>query len=89
MSTEPVSMRPFAVMAYISGFGNRREPMLHIERKWKDRIEELKRLNNMDPRLWAKTGQSTIRNLETNRFDADGNELKLVLLFTYQGPNIN
>ena len=81
MSTEPSYLRPFAVLGYICGFDNNTDLQLHMERKWKDKINELKGLNVMDPRIWARSGQSIISVLDENRFGIEKCDLKLVLLF--------
>lgn len=55
-STQPYHLRPFAVMAYISGFGDDGQLMLAVERKWKQRRDHLISQGVFNPREWAMQG---------------------------------
>ena len=80
-STEDYRLRPFAMMAYICGFGCDRPLMYSIEAKWKRRRDQLRREGNDDPRDWAKCGEDVIRAETNNIFGDTQSTLKLVLLF--------
>ena len=80
-STEDFRLRPFAMMAYICGFGGDRDLMYSIEEKWKIRRDQLRVDGNDDPRDWAKCGEDVIRAESGNIFGDDVSPLKLVLLF--------
>ena len=80
-STEPSYLRPFAVMAYICGFNNQETLRLYIERKWKEKINYLKRNGINDNRQWARSGNDIIQNINEDSFNIEKHELRLVLLF--------
>lgn len=79
-STQPYHLRLFAVMAYISGFGDDYRLMLAVERKWKQRRDHMIHNGILDPRQWAMQGDdmSADRNL-SNHYDMP--RLTLHLLF--------
>lgn len=80
-STEPIHLRPFAVMAYICGFEGCDTMMLSIERKWKEVRDNLIVQGMNDPREWARSGRSVIECANNQRSDGNGYDLRLVLLF--------
>lgn len=74
-STEPLHLRPYAVLAYICGFGKNRERMFSMERKWKEERDRLIRLGVRDARQIAESGHSLIESSGLS------DELRLVLLY--------
>lgn len=80
-STEPYYLRPFAVMAYISGFGDNGLLMLAIEREWKMCRDYLIGQGINDPRVWAKTGAEMVLANENISMNYDMPRLSLSLLF--------
>ena len=81
-STEPSYLRPFAVMAYICGFDGRRPLREYIERKWKERRDELIMSGIEDPKQWARCGADVISSVNEHDFNIEKSDLRLVLLFT-------
>lgn len=80
-STTKENLRPFAIMAYICGFGRNRELMFSIEQKWKIRRNELMSDGNNDPRNWARCGNDVISQVEGDVYNTGMTDLKLVTLF--------
>jgi predicted GIY-YIG superfamily endonuclease len=81
-STEPTHLRPFAVMAYITGFGGNDHLMLAAEQKWKRCRDDLIRNGEMDPKTWARAGGRVIedRTLHQN-YNVEPHDLRMVILF--------
>ena len=82
VATELSYLRPFAIMAYISGFEGNNDLMLAVERNWKIQRDLLIQQNIYDPKEWAKAGRLVINNesLESN-YNIGSYNLRLVLLF--------
>lgn len=81
-TTEPAHLKPFAIMAYITGFDGNNELMLACEEKWKLVRNRLMRNGNFDPRAWARGGEEIISNANLQRtYDTTNYDLRLVLLF--------
>ena len=81
-STEPSYLRPFAVIAYICGFDGQRPLREYIERKWKERRDELIMSGIEDPKQWAICGADVISSVNEHDFNIEKSDLRLVLLFT-------
>lgn len=77
--TEPIHLRPFAVMAYIAGFDGDDELMLSVERRWQEHRDTLMRQGVFDPRVWARAGTDVIK--EYNERLDNSIDLRMVLLF--------
>ena len=81
-STEPTYLRPYALFAYICGFGGGRKDLrYHIEKTWKEKRDELIRNGNTNHRSIALSANSIIRGLNENQFGVAPSELILVCLF--------
>jgi hypothetical protein len=73
-STEPVHLRPFALMAFICGFDGRKRLREFVEYMWKQRRDQLIRRGIHDPRMWVRCGEDVIREVNVN-------DLRLVCFF--------
>ena len=81
-STEPLFLRPFALLAYISGFnGGRRDLRFWLENKWKERRDELINQGIVDPKELALCGNDIIQALTIQQFGVSPSDLTLVCLF--------
>jgi predicted GIY-YIG superfamily endonuclease len=81
-STEPAHLRPYAIMAYISGFDGNNELMLACEEKWKHIRNNMIRDGIYDAKTWAKGGQQIINNANLQiTYSVKSYDLRLVLLF--------
>ena len=80
-STEPIHLRPFALLAYICVFDNRRDLMFHIECQWKINRDHLIRNGVNDAKEWAAAGEEVSASLNVNDFGIEREELRLVKLY--------
>ena len=80
-STEPSHLRPYALLAYICGFGGRRNLRLLVEERWKRRRDQEIANGNNDSREWARCGQDVINELNHSDYGMESNDLTLILLF--------
>ena len=87
METAPSYLRPFALYAYICGFGGcRRDLRYYIEAKWKEKRDELIGQGINNPREWALSGNDVIQNIviqneRSGQYNVTQNDLTLVCLF--------
>lgn len=80
--TAPSHLRPFGVFAYICGFDRNRALMLHVERKWKIKRDQLISQGRNCPKQWALSANAVIADINSDVFNADTvTQLRLVLLF--------
>jgi predicted GIY-YIG superfamily endonuclease len=86
-ATAPAYLRPFALFAYICGFGGcRRDLRYYIEAKWKEQRDELITQGYNDPHEWALCGNSVIHNIVTQnelsgQYSVSSHDLNLICLF--------
>ena len=90
VATAPAYLRPFALLAYICGFGGgRRDLRYFIESKWKEKRDEVIQRGQQSILAWARCGETVIHDITNNNNGGDGSnrfgvtesELSLVLLF--------
>jgi predicted GIY-YIG superfamily endonuclease len=82
LSTEPTYLRPYALFAYICGFGGGRSDLrYHIEKKWKEKRDELIRNGETDIKELAMGGNDVLQRLQESQFGVAPTELTLVCLF--------
>ena len=81
VSTEPIHLRPYALLAYITGFNARRNLLFYIEAKWKQNLDKLVRQGVNDVRAWARCGSEIISNINEEYFGISPMDLTLVCLF--------
>ena len=82
LATEPSFLRPYALLAYICGFGGGRNDLrYYIERKWKERRDEFIGNGVIDVREIAMGGNEVIQRLSEVQFGIAPTELTLVCLF--------
>ena len=80
-STEPAHLQLYAHFAYICGFNGYNNIVYYIDKKWKDRREQLIAQCINESRAWSRGGND-VTHLEYSNFGStDNNELRLVLLF--------
>ena len=80
-STRAEYLRPFALMAYICGCGQRKILREQIEYQWKVSRDYLIENGNSDPREWEKIGQHVIDNLNYTNYGIEKTDLNLILCF--------
>lgn len=81
-STEPAYLRPYALFAYICGFGGGRADLrYYIENKWKEKRDQLIQSGTADHRTIALSANSVIQSLNEGQFGIAPSELALVCLF--------
>ena len=81
-STEPTYLRPYALIAYICGFGGGRSDLrLHIENRWKRKRDELIGNGVSDFQTIALSANTIIHSLNEEQFGIAPSELTLVCLF--------
>ena len=80
-STEPVHLRPCALLACISGFNSRNDLLLFVEAKWKQRRDQLIRQGINDVIVWARSGSEIISEIDEVGFGILKTDLTLVCLF--------
>jgi hypothetical protein len=81
-STKPSYLCPFALLAYICGFGGGKKRLReHIEFMWKAKISHMKQIGIQDISSWAKSGEDVINELTEDQFGIEQSDLKLVCLF--------
>ena len=81
-STTPINRRPFAIIGYICGFnGDNRDLRREIERKWKEKRDYLITEGIDDTRTWVRSGKNVISELDSNMYQKEISELRLVELF--------
>ena len=69
-------------MAYICGFDGLRPLRLFIEKRWKEKRDDLIWNGIEDPKDWARSGIDMINEVNQNEFpDISKSDLRLVLLF--------
>ena len=82
VDTAPVYLRPFALFAYVCGFGGgRRDLRYHIENKWKDKRDELAQSGVTDVCEWAICANTVINHVSNDFRTTAAESLSLVLLF--------
>ena len=90
VATAPAYLRPFALLAYICGFGGERRDLRYfIESKWKEKRDEVIQRGQQSILAWARCGETVIHDITNNNNGGDGSnrfgvtesELSLVLLF--------
>ena len=80
VSTEPLHLRPYALLAYICGFDLRTEYMQYIEQRWKFERDQLIKRGINDPISWAEAGGAVIDSMNANN-DGEQHPFKLVCMF--------
>ena len=80
-STQPSYLRPFAILAYICGFGGRRTLREHVEYQWKLKRDQLIRNGTNDIKQWAECGRDVINEITLHDDTIVQSDLTLVLLF--------
>ena len=80
-STEPAYLRPFGVLAFICGFNGEKPLRRYVEKKWKERRDDLIRDGINDYRQWARVGNEVIENLNQQELNTEKSELRLILMF--------
>jgi predicted GIY-YIG superfamily endonuclease len=86
IETAPAYLRPFALFAYVCGFGGtRRDLRYYIERKWKERRDQLISQRVNDQCEWARCVSDVINQAVDGNyhqtFGVSRSNLTLVLLF--------
>ena len=82
LSTEPAYLRPYALFAYICGFGGgRRDLRYYVENKWKEKRDELISNGTTDIKTLAMGGNDVLQRLHESQFGIAPTELTLVCLF--------
>lgn len=87
IETVPAYRRPYALLAYICGFGeSRRDLRYYVERKWKEKHDELIWHGVNDVKEWATCGNDVIRNMTATtdtiqNFGISQTDLTLVCVF--------
>ena len=69
-------------MAYIYGFDGQRPLREYIERKWKEKRDELIMNGIKDPKQWSRCGADVILSMNQYDFNIEKSDLRFVLLFT-------
>jgi predicted GIY-YIG superfamily endonuclease len=82
-STQPAYLRPFALLAYICGFGNRRILREHVEYQWKLKRDHMIRNGINDAKRWAQCGQDVINEITLQDYTIAPSDLTLVLLYQH------
>ena len=81
-STTPLPLRPYACLAYITGFdGRHREARENIEREWKRKRDFLCRNGNHNVYDWVGAGKDCIEDLYVANELLRHLDLRLVMLF--------
>ena len=81
-STIPSHQRPYAILGYIAGFnGTDKTFRRFIERKWKEKRDELIREGINDPREWFRSGSYVISSLDDRLYSKQKRELRMIELF--------
>ena len=84
-STTPLPLRPYACMAYITGFDGRHTRIReNIEREWKRKRDFLIRNGNHNVYAWILAGNDCIEDLYQENEHMRDLELRLVMLFSEQ-----
>ena len=74
--------RPYAVFAFICGFGRNKNLMKHVEYQWQIKRDILKNSGNMSIYDWALQGQNVIHDIDNSPLYVEyQQQLKFVLLF--------
>ena len=74
-------LRPYALLAYITGFNSNNDAMLSIETRWKQRRNRLIRHGINDVKAWARCGSEILSDINEDRFGVSRTELTLICLF--------
>ena len=80
VSTEPLHLRPYALLAYICGFDLRMDLMAFVEQKWKYKRDQLIQNGTNNPIAWAEAGAQIVTDMNENT-DAVPWGLNLVCMF--------
>ena len=80
-STQPSYLRPFAILAYICGFGGRRTLREHVEYQWKLKRDQLIRNGINEIKQWVECGRDVINEIALHDDTIVQSDLALVLLF--------
>jgi hypothetical protein len=82
-STEPTHLRPYALLAYVCGFGGGRTDLrFYIENKWKEKRDDvLGQGSVVDARQLALCANDVISSINATQFGISPSELTLVCLF--------
>ena len=80
-STQPTYLRPFAILAYICGFGGRKTLREHVEYQWKLKRDQLIRNGINEIKQWAECGRDVINEITLHDDSIVQSDLTLVLLF--------
>ena len=80
VSTEPLHLRPYALLAYICGFDLRMDLMAFVEQKWKYKRDQLIQNGTNNPIAWAEAGAQIVTDMNENT-DAVPCGLNLVCMF--------
>ena len=81
-STIPSHQRPYAILGYIGGFnGTDKTFRRFIERRWKEKRDELIREGINDPREWFRSGSYVISSLDDRLYSKEKRELRMIELF--------
>ena len=82
VDTAPSYLRPFALFAYVCGFGGRRRDLrYYIENKWKDKRDKLISSGVTNVCEWAKCANTVINHVGNDFSNTAPERLSLVLLF--------
>lgn len=82
VDTAPAYLRPFALFAYVCGFGGRRRYLhYYIENKWKDKRNELISNGVTNVCKWEKCANTLINHVGNDFSNTAPERLSLVLLF--------
>eukprot|EP00957_Ditylum_brightwellii_P106405 8117535-Ditylum_brightwellii.AAC.1 len=75
LSTTPRHLGPFAIFAFICGFGGRRILHEDVECRWKVKRDMLIRTGINDVREWARYGEDIINKLDGRAYRIDKSNL--------------
>ena len=81
VSTEPLNLRPYALLAYICGFDLRDELMSYVEQTWKLKRDNLIRNCCSNPLSGARSGGMVANDVNVNNYAVEKCELTLVCMF--------
>ena len=68
VSTEPLHLRPYALLAYICGFNSNRELLYYIERRWKEERDKAIRNHVNNPKEWALCGNDALMGINEESY---------------------
>ena len=81
VATEPLHLRPYALFAYICGFNSKIAILSYVERKWKEKRDDLRENGENNIQAWAHCGNEIIENMDEESFGVKPSDLKLICLF--------